>query len=151
MAGRGPAPQANHQRERDTRRRQGDAVHLTRDGVVRGPDFPYDVIPEPHPATVEWWETWRAAPQAQLFEATDWQTLRRAARLQDGVMTSLKVSAQAVSELRLIEERLGATVVDRQRAKIHIEAEGPDATVTELRSVSSRASVTARLKGGDKK
>jgi hypothetical protein len=66
-------------------------------------------------------------------------------------MTSLKVSAQAVSELRLIEERLGATVVDRQRAKIHIEAEGPDATVTELRSVSSRASVTARLKGGDKK
>ena len=147
MAGRGPAPKAQHQRERDTRRRQADAVHLTRDGEVRGPEFPYDIIPEPHPATVAWWDTWRRAPQAQLFEETDWQTLRRAARLQEGVMTAIKVSAQAVSELRLIEERLGATVVDRQRAKIHIEAEGPDATVTELRSVSSRTDVMARMRG----
>jgi hypothetical protein len=136
-----------HQRERDTRRRQADAVMLTRDGVLRGPDFPYDAVPEPHPATLSWWDTWRRAPQAQLFEDTDWQTLKRAARLQDGVMTAVKVSAQAVSELRLIEERLGATVVDRQRAKIQIEKEGEDAEVVELRSVTSRADVMARMRG----
>jgi hypothetical protein len=147
MAGRGPAPKMQHQRERDTRRRQADAVSVADDGVLRGPDFPFDVVPEPHPATVSWWETWRRAPQAQLFEETDWQTLRRAARLQDAVMTAAKVSAQAVSELRLIEERLGATYVDRQRAKIRIERDAEEAEVVELRSVSSRADVMARMRG----
>jgi len=150
MAGRGPLQKETHQRERDTRRRQSDAVMLTRDGVLRGPDFPYDVVPEPHPATLSWWDTWRRAPQAQIFEDTDWQTLKRAARLQDGVMTAVKVSAQAVSELRLIEERLGATVVDRQRAKMKIETDGEDAEIVELRSVTSREDVMARMRGAKK-
>lgn len=46
MAGRGPAPKTQHQRERDTRRRQAEAVHLTADGVLRGPEFP-DWIADP--------------------------------------------------------------------------------------------------------
>jgi hypothetical protein len=62
-------------------------------------------------------------------------------------MTAAKVSAQAVSELRLIEEHLGATYVDRQRAKIRIERAAEEAEVVELRSVSSRADVMARMRG----
>lgn len=152
MAGRGPAPKAQHQRERDTRRRQADAVHLTNDGVLRGPELPSSIL-DPHPETVEWWTTWRVSPQAQLFEATDWEALKRAALLHDHVWKSGTVpggrpSAAAISELRLIEERYGATFVDRQRAKIHIAKEDQaEAEVVQLRSVSSRADVLARMKG----
>ncbi|UYL87606.1 terminase small subunit [Arthrobacter phage VResidence] len=152
MAGRGPAPKMQHQRERDTKRRQADAVTLTPDGVLRGPELPASII-NPHPETVEWWTTWRVSPQAQLFEATDWESLKRAALLHDYVWKSTttpggKPSAAAISELRLIEERYGATFVDRQRAKMHIAREsGADAEVVQLRSVSSRADVMARMRG----
>ncbi|WGH21177.1 terminase small subunit [Arthrobacter phage ObiToo] len=152
MAGRGPAPKLQHQRERDTKRRQADAVLLKADGELRGPDLPL-AIAAPHPETVLWWETWRRSPQAQLFEDTDWEALKRAALLHDYVWKSTttpggKPSAAAISELRLIEERYGATYVDRQRAKIQIErGESADADVVQLRSVSSRADVMARLTG----
>lgn len=135
MAGRGPAPQKQHQRERDTKRRQAGSVTLQHDGEIRGPEFPYDVVPNPQPATVEWWETWRRTAQAQLFEETDWQVLKRAAKLQDFVATTTRNPAQAMSELRLIEERFGATYVDRQRAKIEIERERKDADVVALYAV----------------
>ena len=144
MAGRGPAPKAQHQRERDTRRRQSDSVVLTPDGVLRGPDLP---IPDPHPETVAWWDTWRISPQAQLFEDTDWEALKRAALLQDYVWKSPKPSAAAISELRLIEERYGATFVDRQRAKIRIDRQDDhDAEVVPLKVVG-KADAVARMKG----
>ncbi|GAA3625952.1 hypothetical protein GCM10022200_05380 [Microbacterium awajiense] len=141
MPGRGPLPSAQRQRDRDNRRRASDTAHVTDDGELRGPDFPHDVIPTPHPATVAWWTTWRRAPQAQLFLSTDWQVLRRAARLQEDVMTSAKVSAAAVSELRLIEERLGATYADRLRARITVDTAPALAPVTELPG----AGIAARL------
>lgn len=151
MAGRGPAPKAQHQRERDTRRRQADAVALKADGQLRGPELPAAIV-NPHPETVIWWATWRLSAQAQLFEDTDWEALKRAALLHDYLWKNpIKPSAAAASELRLIEERYGATYVDRQRAKIHIErGEQHDAEVVQLRSVSSRADVMARMRG-DKK
>jgi hypothetical protein len=143
MAGRGPAPKAQHQRERDTRRRQADSVVLSPDGVLRGPEVP---LPDPHPATLAWWEAWRRSPQAQLFEETDWEALKRAALLQDYVWKSTKPSAAAISELRLIEERYGATYVDRQRAKIRIDHGAEDAEVVTLKVVG-KEDVLARMRG----
>ncbi|UDL14775.1 terminase small subunit [Microbacterium phage Gretchen] len=121
----GPVPKLTHQRERDTKRRQNGSTALVDDGQLRGPEFPYDIIEHPHPATVEWWETWRRSPQASIFQPTDWQTLKRAVRLQEDTMTAPRASAAAISELRLIEERLGATVVDRLRAKLTIVQPSP--------------------------
>lgn len=145
MAGKGPAPKQQHQRERDTRRRQAGAVSLRADGELRGPELP-DRPQGWHPETIIWWDTWRRSPQAQLFEATDWETLKRAALLHDYVWTSPKPSAAAISELRLIEERMGATYVDRQRARIRIEKE-QDADVVQLRPVGP--SLRDRLRGND--
>lgn len=150
MAGRGPAPKAQHQRERDTRRRQADSVTLTPDGVLRGPDFP-EWIKDPHPAALQWWDNLRASPQAQLFEDTDWDILAGAARGWNDYWKGTKTNATLLSELRLIGERYGATFVDRQRAKIHISRETPaDAEVVQLRAVSSREDVMARMRGEKK-
>lgn len=147
MAGRGPLQKETHQRERDTKRRQSDSITLTHDGEARGPEFPEWIV-DAHPAAIQWWENIRFSPQAQLFEDTDWDILAGAARGWDEFWKGSKVSATLLSELRLIGERYGATFVDRQRAKIKIlrEDEG-EAEVVQLRSVSSREDVMARMRG----
>lgn len=149
MAGRGPAPKQQHQRERDTRRRNADVVTVSDDGQLRGPDLLEATGREAwSPMTLAWYNTWRRSPQAALFEATDWGRLLLLAPMVDYYVTGAKPSAAALSEIRLNEERLGATYVDRLRAKIAIERnDGPDATVTQLHSVTSRTDVTARLQG----
>lgn len=142
MAGRGPAPQQQHQRERDTRRRQSDVVSVSMDGEIRGPDLvgPYSED------TLAWYLDWQTAPQASLFSNTDWRRLLLLAPIVDSYFR--KPSAAALSEIRLNEERLGATYVDRLRAKIRIESDGAqeEAQVVQLHSVS-RDDVMARMKG----
>lgn len=146
MAGVGPAPKQHHQRERDTKRRQSDAVTITRDGALRGPeiadathraDWPVEVV--------SWWEDWRASPQAALFEDTDWRRLALLAPIIAAYVR--RPSAASLSEIRLNEERLGALYVDRLRAKIRVEEESG----SDLASVSSieesRASARSRLQG----
>lgn len=149
MAGRGPAPKQQHQRERDTRRRQADSVTVSDDGVLRGPDLVEATGREDwHPMTLAWYERWRLAPQAVLFEETDWGRLLLLAPMVDYYNKGAKPSAAALSEIRLNEERLGALYVDRQRAKINIEREGTgDADVIQLRAVGSKTDAMARLRG----
>lgn len=143
MAGRGPVPKGTRQDPSKQKRREASTRTLTQDGVLRGPELP--ARPEGwHPETLNWWETWRLSPQAQLFEDTDWEVLKRAALLHDYVWTAPKPSAAAISELRLIEERMGATYADRQRARIHISHE--EAEVVELRPVGG--SIRDRMKKG---
>jgi hypothetical protein len=143
MAGRGPAPKEQHQRERDTRRRQSDVVAVSQDGEIRGPELVGPFSDE----TQAWYLDWRVAPQASLFTNTDWRRLLLLAPIVDSYFR--KPSAAALSEIRLNEERLGATYVDRLRAKIRVETETPGegGQVVELRAVSSREDVMARMRG----
>lgn len=137
----GPVPKETHQRERDTIRRQGDAQTVTPDGVLRGPELPGKYGPE----TVAWYDNWRRSAQAQLFISTDWQRLIMLAPLVDAYYRV--PSTAMLGEIRLNEERLGATYVDRMRAKIRVDngESQPDATVTQLRAVR-RQGTKDRLK-----
>lgn len=141
MAGRGPAPKQTHQRERDTRRRQADVVSVSQDGEIRGPDLegPYSE------QTFAWYRDWQVSPQASLFQITDWRRLLLLAPIVDGYFR--RPTAAALSEIRLNEERLGATYVDRLRAKIRVEEEAEDAEVVQLSVVNSREDVMARMRG----
>lgn len=149
MAGRGPAPKEQHQRERDTRRRQADVVSVSQDDVQRGPDlFEETGRTDWSPMTVAWYDRWRLSAQAQLFQSTDWGRLIMLVPIVESYYTAPKPSAAALSEIRLNEERLGATYVDRLRAKIRIESQTdqPAADVVQLRDVS-RDDARARLRG----
>lgn len=122
MAGLGPVPKLQHQRERDTRRRQAGSIAVTPDGLVRGPDLMEETGRENwHPSTLAWYDRWRRSPQAQLFESTDWGRLVMLAPTVDFYHSTPRPSASALGEIRLNEERLGATYVDRLRARIHIK------------------------------
>lgn len=143
MAGRGPAPKEQHQRERDTRRRQSDVVSVRADGKIRGPELTASYSPD----TVEFYETYRRSAQAQLFEETDWLSLQLVLPLVESHMK--RPSAAAASEIRLTVERLGGTYTDRQRAKIRIEHDDDgDESLAPVRTLHAvKTDAKARLRG----
>lgn len=140
----GPLPKPERQRERDTKRRASEFTTVTRDGVVRGPTIEEATGSSAwEPMTIRWWDTWRRSPQASLFEDTDWLRLATMAPLYDGHVR--RPSAAAMSEIRMNEERLGATYADRLRGRIRIE-DGETAEVTPLHSVKAgKADLRARF------
>lgn len=142
----GPAPKQQHQRERDTKRRQADSVTVTRDGILRGPSIE-DATLQDHwsPATRAWWEDWQRSPQAALFESTDWRRLALLAPMIEGYFR--RPSAAALGEIRLNEERLGALYVDRLRARIRIDASGEPVLAPVEKIETARERAMKRLQG----
>lgn len=112
----------------DRRRRTNAPTHGERvvvdDGELRGPGLVEATGRDGwHPQTLAWYRVWRLAPQAALFEATDWSRLALLAAAVDRYHEN--PSAAMLSEIRLNEERLGATYVDRMRARIRVERDEP--------------------------
>lgn len=140
----GPLPQAERSRERDSKRRQSEFTTVTRDGVLRGPTIEDATGSSAwEPFTRLWWKTWRSAPQAALFEDTDWSRLATLAFIFDGNVR--RPSAAAMSEIRMNEERLGATYADRLRNRIRV-TDGEDAQVVQLHAVKNgEADLQARF------
>jgi len=135
---------------KENRRRRNAPVHteisLTRDDEIRGPSL--DELTGRSDWSEEvrrWYETWRRSPQAQVFEVTDWSRLGLLAPMVE--LYFRRPSAAALGEIRMSEERLGATVVDRMRARMSIEESEQDkAPVLEI--VDAKERLAARLKEG---
>lgn len=119
------APKPDDQRRRRNAPTHGEHV-VTDDGATRGPSLAEATgTGSWSPAVLSWWEDWRHAPQAVLFERTDWRRLALLASIVEAYVA--RPSAAALSEIRMNEERLGATVVDRMRARIRVEREAEEA------------------------
>jgi hypothetical protein len=92
-------------------------------------------------ATRLWYFTWATSPQATRFAATDWMRLWMLAPLVD--LYFLTGDSKLMSEIRLNEKMLGATVEDRQRLHWNISSspdeEAAEASVAEAKPLSSRA------------
>ncbi|GAA3473897.1 phage terminase small subunit [Nonomuraea roseola] len=113
MAGQGPAPKDNRVR------RNADSVD-----TITLAESPTDVprlrgYARYSAATRAWWDTWANSPQAAVFAPTDWMRLSMLAPLVEQYHEEPKTALLA--EIRLNEERLGATVADRQRLRMKIE------------------------------
>jgi hypothetical protein len=118
MAGRGPAGEGRGHRTKAEKQ-------VTVIGADERPSDVPELVGDFCPATLAWWKTWREAPHAVLFTSTDWQRLIMLAPLVDGYM--LSPSKDILSEIRLNESLLGATVVDRLRGKVEVKHEAPKA------------------------
>jgi hypothetical protein len=113
MAGNGPPPAENRRRRNADTYSEGQVVIAAPTVVeVRGPACASGTW---LPATKEWYETWRRAPQAVVFVDTDWQRLRMLLPLVDRYYRRPSPIA------RLNESLLGATHVDRLKARIKVE------------------------------
>lgn len=114
MAGRGPRPKDPSRRARANKDPNPQTV--LRFEQAEPPDLPD--LPEgaewPQ-RTLDWWEMWKASPQAEHFSSTDWDFLLDTAvvhaRLWSGEMS-------AAAELRLRVAKFGATPEDRARLRM---------------------------------
>ena len=137
MAGNGPPPNDERQRDRDRVVRE-----LVRsDGKIGGYELPEDVLPpikidgklqftpdgeimreEWHPQTVRWWNNWREAPQAtRMITAVDWDYLLDTALMHHVGWKSGGTNSERWAEVRLRVAAFGATYADRLRLKYEIE------------------------------
>lgn len=113
MAGMGPAPSPNRRRANaDTF--AADKTTVQADGRTRGPALGRGYRTE----TRAWYATWRKSAQARAFTPTDWQRLMMLAPLVDSYWREPDV--KLLTEIRQNESLLGATPLDRLRARISV-------------------------------
>lgn len=95
------------------------------------------------PEVKAYFETWRRSPQASMFIATDWQSLRRCCWMLDLTYRG-EAPAGWASVITTLEAKLGATVADRHMLRMKVRAPGakPAADVGEKQE-------PARPKGRD--
>ncbi len=144
MAGRGPAPKDPTKRRRRNVQ-SGSSTTVSADGRLRGPQLPRDEAPLTgtwHPRTKAWWLSWRKSPQAKTFVPTDWDFLLDTAMQHHLMWTFAKVDL--ANEIRLRVAKFGATVEDRMRLKMEVEAPAaktvgqPGASGGNVTDISSR-------------
>lgn len=126
MTLRGPAPQENRRRtNKDTF--GAEKVLLTENEIAELRKIPDgDWFPEVR----LWWRVWSGCAQSALFSATDWLRLRI---LMVTVQSYYqRPTAQKMAEIRQTEGLLGATYVDRMKARIKVEK--PSAEKSEARA-----------------
>lgn len=135
MPGRGPAPNP------ERRRRNKDETPSTpiAPGRAEAPELPgADGL---RLETVQWYATWAESAQAAAFLSTDWQRLHMLARIVDRYYAD--PSTKDMAEIRLNEERLGATVADRLRSRMVLEEETKATPARSVKASDPRARLRA--------
>lgn len=75
------------------------------------------------PNTLAWWDMWASSKQAETFMPSDWMRLQMLAPLIEQYWLDPK--GTTLAEIRLNEERLGATVRDRQNLRMVFKDDKP--------------------------
>lgn len=90
------------------------------DDKLIGPELSWTI--DWHPKTRVWWDSWRASPQALMFEQTDWEELESTALIHHNIWNSTKISvaqlAAGLAELRQRVAKYGATYEDRLKLRM---------------------------------
>lgn len=127
MAGMGPPPSENKVR-RNADTFASDRTTVTPDGRTRGPALKDEWHPEGgpwHVMTRDWWNTWRRSAQAQVWTPTDWQRLKMILQLVEQYHRA--PDPKLMTEIRQNETLLGATPMDRLRARLQVTPPEPKA------------------------
>lgn len=132
MAGNGPAPSPNRRRRNaDTYADVQTKVQAAPSSDLRGPGLAeatcnasLDWDPQIRALVSRWWDTWRRSPLAVAFLNTDWSRLAMLAPLVASYYA--RPHYTKLAEIRQSESLLGATHVDRLKARIRVEATAPE-------------------------
>jgi hypothetical protein len=122
MAGNGPAPKMQRQRERDTKRRDSEFTDIVPDKRKRGPALPKDHGFDDNVVAI--YEDMRKWPQAQTWTGSEWLLIRTLLLpLYDTFLNGRGKNGNTAGEIRQLLASLGTTLPDRQRARIRIADE----------------------------
>lgn len=149
MAGFGPPPNPRRRR-RNADTYAAETVTVSGAAASMAPKLPN--ASKYSRATRRWYETWCSSPQAQAFTPTDWQRLHMLAPLVEQYFAEPR--KDLLAEIRLNEGLLGATHVDRLRARITIAPKPDQADVDNPAPAATVARLDARRRrlageGGD--
>jgi hypothetical protein len=125
MSGNGPPPKDQSKRARRNKDPQTQTVlrfeqaeppelpdfRIERDGELVEYEWPE--------RTREWWERWKASPQAEHFSSTDWEFLLDTALIHGRFWRG---DTSVAGELRLRVAKFGATMEDRARLRMQFAA-----------------------------
>lgn len=141
MAGRGPTPKPDDQRQR-----RNATVPMTE--LVLG-STPVDAPALPGKAkflkaTRDWYDTWCRSPQASQLTVTDWQRLHMLAPLVDQYWRN--PDKAILAEIRLNERELGATVESRQRLRWTVKQPSPEEAAASSKTAKPRKRRDPRLR-----
>jgi len=150
MAGRGPTKDSRAIR----RNKEPDKQLIKSDGKLRGFPLPEGMLTDKHgepedwhPATVDWWNSWRSSPQAAaMLSEPDWYALLDTALIHHNMWKNGRW--EFASEVRLRVAKFGATPEDRIRLKQEIDV--PETTpvgssTSKAQNVTSLEARRARL------
>lgn len=145
MGGRGFAPK--DPRRRAGHRKDAQAQTVLRFEQAEAPDLPH--LPGdaewPQP-TLDWWEMWKASPQAEHFSSTDWSFLVDTALVHARLWNG---ESSAGPELRLRVAKFGATPEDRARLRMQFaQADEADSKRPAGASSSERFADLKVIEGG---
>jgi hypothetical protein len=137
VAGNGPPPAESRSRARDNSTR----TIIRSDGKLAGfdlRDLPEEFLPmmpksewadentperEPwHPATLRWWDNWRASPQAsRMTTDPDWDYMLDTALMHHVSWQSGGRNSERFAEIRIRVANFGATYADRLKLRLDVE------------------------------
>jgi hypothetical protein len=141
MSGRGRVPKDPEMRVR--RNKGPEIVELEADRADKPPELPgADGYRE---KTRNWYRTWCESPQRTQFLATDWQRLHMLAPLVDAFFDPAKRPRERtalLAEIRLNEQKLGATPEDRLRLRWNLR---PSASTSNRKPSRGRADPRLKL------
>lgn len=118
----GPPPAANR------RRNNKDTFGADEKTTLGAAEIPDDLkqIPEGdwRPQVQLWWRVWSTSPQSAVFTVTDWLRLHTLIVTVESYYQ--RPTAQKMAEIRQTEGLLGATYVDRLKARMKVETPGAE-------------------------
>jgi hypothetical protein len=74
--------------------------------------------PKWHPAAQSWFRSLALSGQSEFYEASDWATAVACAQAYDAFLRTR--NASLLGQFTRLSERLGATIIDRKRARIEL-------------------------------
>jgi hypothetical protein len=130
----------------DQSKRRGHKATIAMTQIPSGPPPAAPDLPNADtylPQTRTWYETWTKAPQAHQFVATDWQRLHMLAPIVDAYFQEPKI--QLLAEIRMNEQRFGATPEDRLRLRWQLDQNKTDDEDAQKKGQPARSRKDPRL------
>lgn len=127
MGSRGPVPYRSEERAP-----RPDDIEITKIEAVGSVEQPELMITDPHPFTVELWESLGESGQSMYYEPSDWAFARFTLHFADGLLKNSRPSAQMLQSINSAFSDLLLSEGARRRVRMEVEREGAKADVVDL-------------------
>lgn len=129
--GSGPVPKRSEERIRENK----DVIPVEKIQMNGSVEVPLLGLENPHPLTVEIYNSLKDSGQSKYYEPSDWQFARYTMHFVDQIVKTSKPSAMMLATINQMLSSLLMTEGDRRRVRIEVERQNMQATVFDVAAV----------------